>query len=151
MEEERGNHVLMNRSSDVLQVLLETCIMQFISLNTNNYALEYKTSEVKARLWMLQMEHGAGSRETCLSSAGLPLTCCMSSGMSLTAQSCNGVWALLCWALQHQNDMMFSQTSPDGLAEADPHSQHLSPTSASGLCLWQGWWRLHCRWSFKQR
>lgn len=48
--------MLMNKSSDVLQVLLETCIMQFISPNTNNHAFEYKTSEIKARLWVLQME-----------------------------------------------------------------------------------------------
>lgn len=46
----------MERSSDVLQVLLETCIMQFISLNTNNCAFEYKTSEDEARLWVPQME-----------------------------------------------------------------------------------------------
>lgn len=65
--------------------------MQFIPPNTNNHTFEYKTSEVKARLWVQQMESWTGSQETRLSSAELPPICCMSSGMSLVAQSCDRV------------------------------------------------------------
>lgn len=146
--------MLMNRSSDVLQVLLETCIMQFISPNTNNCTFEYKTSEVKARLWVQQM-----ACWTRVKRLVFPL------------QGCHWPPAWAAWAqarpLQHKAAMLFEHCCAEPcnakttwcshrralmvLAEADPYSQHLSPTSAGGLCLWQGWWGLLCWWSPKQR
>jgi len=122
-----------NRSSDVLQVLLETCIMQFVSPNTNNHAFEYKTSKVEARLWVQQMECWTWVGRVALPPQGCYRQACPLQPRATTVfkhrcaepYSAKRTWCSCRWALVVS-------------AEADCHSQHLSLTSASSLCLWQG-------------
>lgn len=116
--------------------------MQFIALNTNSFWVQNKLKSGFG--WST----GLGVRRLIFPLQGAPDLLHKLTGVSLPAQSCSSAWVSLCWALQCQNDTMFLQTSPHGFGRGrSPHSQHLSPSSARGLCLRQGWWRLYCWWS----